>query len=111
VRTDDHEVALLLAHAAHQIDEVLWKVGRHRSRRSTRPGIPARVYLGIARPENAHCRRVKVQTSAMRSSTVDVSRLSVSASSRRPTFRIGQPARARLRSSKLLTKPRLARQP
>lgn len=45
----------------------------------------------------------------MRSSTVDVSRLSLSSSSRSPTFRIGQSARARLRSSKLLTKPRLAR--
>jgi len=54
VCTDDYEVALFLAHTAHQIDEVLWKVGRHRSRRSTRPGISERVYVGIARPENAH---------------------------------------------------------
>jgi hypothetical protein len=54
VRTDDNEVALLLAHAAHEIDEVLRKLGRHRSRRSTRPGMLARVYVGIARPENAH---------------------------------------------------------
>jgi hypothetical protein len=73
MRADDEKADVRRERRREEVDEVLVHRGSSRPdvpRRTTRPGVARRAYVGHGSPASAHASRVSTSTSASRSAAV-----------------------------------------